>query len=97
MEQQGEGKVLDQFSNTDNPLSHIQGTGPEIWDETGGEITHFVSAMGTTGTIMGVSQYLKGVKPSIQIIGVQPAEGAKIPGIRRWPEAISPGYLTRNG
>ncbi|MCW8904272.1 cysteine synthase CysM [Sedimenticola sp.] len=90
MEQRGEGKVLDQFSNTDNPLSHIEGTGPEIWDETEGEITHFVSAMGTTGTIMGVSQYLKGVNPSIQIIGVQPAEGAKIPGIRRWPEAYIP-------
>lgn len=90
MEQRGEGKVLDQFSNADNPLSHIEGTGPEIWDETEGEITHFVSAMGTTGTIMGVSQYLKGVNPSIQIIGVQPAEGAKIPGIRRWPEAYIP-------
>ncbi|WP_029132535.1 cysteine synthase CysM [Sedimenticola selenatireducens] len=90
MEQRGEGKVLDQFSNSDNPLSHIEGTGPEIWDETEGEITHFVSAMGTTGTIMGVSQYLKGMNPSIQIIGVQPAEGAKIPGIRRWPEAYIP-------
>ena len=90
MEQRGEGKVLDQFSNADNPLSHIEGTGPEIWDETEGEITHFVSAMGTTGTIMGVSQYLKGMNPSIQIIGVQPAEGAKIPGIRRWPEAYIP-------
>ena len=90
MEQRGEGKVLDQFANTDNPLSHLEGTGPEIWAETDGEITHFVSAMGTTGTIMGVSQYLKGVNPSIQIIGVQPTEGAKIPGIRRWPEAYIP-------
>ncbi|PLX62972.1 cysteine synthase CysM [Sedimenticola selenatireducens] len=96
MEQRGEGKVLDQFSNSDNPLSHIEGTGPEIWDETEGEITHFVSAMGTTGTIMGVSQYLKGMNPSIQIIGVQPAEGAKIPGIRRWPEAYIPRIFDKN-
>jgi len=90
MEQRGEGKVLDQFSNTDNPLAHVAGTGPEIWDQTNGEITHFVSAMGTTGTIMGVSQYLKGMNPAIQIVGVQPAEGAQIPGIRRWPEAYIP-------
>ncbi|WP_428610283.1 cysteine synthase CysM [Sedimenticola sp.] len=90
MEQQGQGKVLDQFSNTDNPLAHSEGTGPEIWEQTGGEITHFVSAMGTTGTIMGVSHYLKGVNPAIEIVGVQPAEGASIPGIRRWPEAYIP-------
>lgn len=95
MEQRGEGKVLDQFANTDNPLSHVEGTGPEIWDQTNGEITHFVSAMGTTGTIMGVSQYLKGVNPSIQIVGVQPAEGAKIPGIRRWPEAYIPSIFDK--
>lgn len=90
MEQRGEGKVLDQFSNTDNPLAHVEGTGPEIWEQTNGEVTHFVSAMGTTGTIMGVSQYLKGMNPAIQIVGVQPAEGAQIPGIRRWPEAYIP-------
>lgn len=95
MEQRGEGKVLDQFANADNPLSHVEGTGPEIWDQTNGEITHFVSAMGTTGTIMGVSQYLKGVNPSIQIVGVQPAEGAKIPGIRRWPEAYIPSIFDK--
>ncbi|AKH19650.1 cysteine synthase CysM [Sedimenticola thiotaurini] len=96
MEQRGEGKVLDQFSNADNPLAHVEGTGPEIWDQTHGEITHFVSAMGTTGTIMGVSQYLKGVNPAIQIVGVQPAEGAKIPGIRRWPEAYIPRIFDRH-
>jgi len=96
MEQRGDGKVLDQFANSDNPLSHLEGTGPEIWDQTDGEITHFVSAMGTTGTIMGVSQYLKRVNRSIQIIGVQPAEGAKIPGIRRWPEAYIPKIFDKN-
>jgi cysteine synthase B len=90
MEQRGEGKVLDQFANADNPLSHLEGTGPEIWNDTRGEISHFVSAMGTTGTIMGVSHYLKGMNPSIQIIGVQPTEGSSIPGIRRWPEAYIP-------
>ena len=86
----GEGKILDQFSNSDNPLAHIEGTGPEIWQETGGKVTHFVSAMGTTGTIMGVSTYLKSQNPKVQIIGVQPAEGAHIPGIRRWPKAYLP-------
>ncbi|WP_275099322.1 cysteine synthase CysM [Sedimenticola hydrogenitrophicus] len=90
MEQRGEGKVLDQFANADNPLSHLEGTGPEIWNDTRGEISHFVSAMGTTGTIMGVSHYLKGMNPAIQIIGVQPTEGSSIPGIRRWPEAYIP-------
>jgi cysteine synthase B len=90
MEQRGEGKVLDQFANADNPLSHLEGTGPEIWNDTRGEISHFVSAMGTTGTIMGVSRYLKGMNPAIQIIGVQPTEGSSIPGIRRWPEAYIP-------
>ncbi|MCW8882900.1 MAG: cysteine synthase CysM [Sedimenticola sp.] len=90
MAMQGEGRVLDQFSNSDNPLAHIESTGPEIWQDTGGEITHFVSAMGTTGTIMGVSEYLKQQNPTVQIVGVQPAEGASIPGIRRWPEAYIP-------
>ncbi|WP_260293894.1 cysteine synthase CysM [Sedimenticola hydrogenitrophicus] len=90
MEQRGEGKVLDQFANADNPLSHLEGTGPEIWNDTRGEISHFVSAMGTTGTIMGVSHYLKGMNPAIQIVGVQPTEGSSIPGIRRWPEAYIP-------
>lgn len=96
MEQRGEGKVLDQFANADNPRAHIEGTGPEIWNQTNGEITHFVSAMGTTGTIMGVSQYLKEMNPSVQIVGVQPAEGAKIPGIRRWPEAYIPSIFDKN-
>lgn len=90
MEAAGEGLVLDQFSNQDNPLSHIQGTGPEIWDQTNGEITHFVSAMGTTGTIMGVSSFLKGKNPEIEIVGVQPLEGSSIPGIRRWPREYLP-------
>jgi cysteine synthase B len=86
----GRGKVLDQFSNPDNPLAHYRTTGPEIWEQTGGRITHFVSAMGTTGTIMGVSRYLKERNPGIQVIGLQPREGASIPGIRRWPEAYLP-------
>jgi len=90
MEARGEGKVLDQFSNPDNPLAHTLGTGPEIWRDTGGKITHFVSSMGTTGTIMGTSRFLKERNPAIQIVGVQPAEGASIPGIRRWPEAYLP-------
>lgn len=90
MEAQGEGRVLDQFANPDNPLAHYQGTGPEIWRDTQGRVTHFVSAMGTTGTIMGVSRYLKAQRAGIRIIGVQPQEGAKIPGIRRWPEAYLP-------
>lgn len=90
MAARGEGSVLDQFSNPDNPRAHYQGTGPEIWRDTKGTVTHFVSSMGTTGTIMGVSQYLKERNPAIQIIGVQPGEGAQIPGIRRWPEAYLP-------
>jgi cysteine synthase B len=90
MERDGRGKVLDQFGNPDNPLAHYEGTGPEIWRATDGRITHFVSSMGTTGTIMGVSRYLKERDPTIQIVGVQPAEGASIPGIRRWPEAYLP-------
>ncbi|MBI2779463.1 MAG: cysteine synthase CysM [Gammaproteobacteria bacterium] len=90
MEQAGQGKRLDQFSNPDNPCAHYEGTGPEIWRDTGGKITHFVSAMGTTGTIMGVSRYLKEKNPSIQIVGVHPEEGANIPGIRRWPKEYLP-------
>ncbi|MBD3635552.1 MAG: cysteine synthase CysM [Methylophaga sp.] len=86
----GKGKVLNQFANIDNPLAHYQGTGPEIWRDTQGKVTHFVSSMGTTGTIMGVSRYLKEQNPAIQIIGVQPSEGASIPGIRRWPQAYLP-------
>lgn len=89
MQSQGKGKVLDQFANTDNPLAHIRTTGPEIWRDTHGEVTHFVSAMGTTGTITGVSTYLKAQNPMIQIIGAQPAEGSSIPGIRKW----SPEYM----
>jgi len=85
MEQNGEGKVLDQFANPDNWMAHYESTGPEIWRDTNGKVTHFVSSMGTTGTIMGVSRYLKEQNPDIQIIGVQPADQAQIPGIRRWP------------
>lgn len=90
MEEKGEGIVLDQFANADNPVAHYLGTGPEIWRDTGGEVTHFVSAMGTTGTIMGTARFLKEKNPEIQIVGVQPEDGAKIPGIRRWPEAYLP-------
>ena len=90
MEQQGQGIVLDQFANSDNPLAHYEHTGPEIWRQSGGKITHFISSMGTTGTIMGVSRYLKEKNPDIQIIGLQPEEGASIPGIRRWPQAYLP-------
>lgn len=90
MQAMGEGKVLNQFGNFDNPLAHYETTGPEIWRDTRGEVTHFVSAMGTTGTIMGVSRYLKQQNPAVQIVGVQPVDGAKIPGIRRWPEAYLP-------
>lgn len=93
MEQQGKGKVLDQFSNMDNPQAHYETTGPEIWRDTDGKITHFVSAMGTTGTIMGTSRYLKEQNPEIQVVGVQPAEGASIPGIRRWPEEYLPSIF----
>lgn len=90
MRDAGEGVVLDQFGNPDNPLAHYRGTGPEIWRQTAGRITHFVSSMGTTGTIMGCSAYLKTQNPDIQIVGLQPAEGARIPGIRRWPQAYLP-------
>lgn len=90
MQSEGKGIVLDQFANQDNPLAHIQGTGPELWEQTEGQITHFVSAMGTTGTIMGVGGYLRSKNPAIQIIGAQPAEGAQIPGIRKWPEEYLP-------
>lgn len=90
MEADGKGIVLDQFSNPDNPRAHYEGTGPEIWRDTEGRITHFVSAMGTTGTIMGTSHYLKEMNPDIQIVGVQPVEGASIPGIRRWPKEYLP-------
>jgi len=90
MQARGEGRVLDQFGNPDNPRAHLLGTGPEIWQQTGGSITHFVSSMGTTGTIMGVSTYLKQQNPEIQIIGLQPQEGSSIPGLRRWPQAYLP-------
>ncbi len=90
MQSAGEGRILDQFGNADNPRAHYEGTGPEIWRDTDGQITHFVSAMGTTGTIMGVSRYLKEVNPAIEIVGVQPAEGARVPGIRRWPKEYLP-------
>lgn len=90
MEANGEGKVLDQFANPDNPLAHFETTGPEIWEQTQGQVTHFVSAMGTTGTITGVARYLKSRNPAIQIVGAQPAEGSQIPGIRKWPEAYMP-------
>jgi cysteine synthase B len=90
MQARGEGRVLDQFANPDNPRAHLVGTGPEIWQQTGGSVTHFVSSMGTTGTIMGCSAYLKQQNPDIQIIGLQPVEGSSIPGIRRWPEAYMP-------
>lgn len=87
---EGKGLVLDQFANPDNPVAHYEGTGPEIWRDTEGQITHFVSSMGTTGTIMGVSRFLKEQNPNIRIIGVQPKESAQIPGIRKWPEAYLP-------
>jgi cysteine synthase B len=90
MQAEGRGIVLDQFSNPDNPLAHHDGTGPEIWTQTDGQVTHFVSAMGTTGTIMGVGSYLRERNPAIRIIGAQPADGAHIPGIRKWPEAYQP-------
>ncbi len=90
MQSEGQGIILDQFANPDNPLAHYNGTGPEIWKDTQGKVTHFVSAMGTTGTIMGVSRYLKEQNPQIQIVGAQPEEGSQIPGIRKWPEAYLP-------
>ena len=90
MVREGRGVLLDQFSNPDNPLAHYEGTGPEIWRDTGGRVTHFISSMGTTGTIMGVSRYLKEKNPGVQIIGCQPADGSQIPGIRKWPAAYLP-------
>lgn len=93
MEQEGKGKVLDQFNNQDNPVAHYFSTGPEIWRDTHHQITHFVSAMGTTGTIIGTSRYLKEQNPDIQIVGVQPEEGSSIPGIRRWPKEYLPGIF----
>uniref|UniRef100_UPI00374CCB1A cysteine synthase CysM n=1 Tax=Undibacterium sp. TaxID=1914977 RepID=UPI00374CCB1A len=95
MQKEGKGTILDQFANPDNPLAHYETTGPEIWRDTEGRITHFVSAMGTTGTIMGVSSYLKEKNPDIQIIGAQPEEGSQIPGIRKWPEAYMPKIFDR--
>jgi cysteine synthase B len=96
MQAQGRGIVLDQFGNPDNPLAHFESTGPEIWRDTAGTVTHFVSSMGTTGTIMGVSRYLKVCNPAIEIVGVQPADGAQIPGIRAWPEAYLPAIFERS-
>ena len=96
MQSRGEGMILDQFSNTDNPLAHFDLTGPEIWDQTSGRVTHFVSSMGTTGTIMGVSKYLKEKNPDIKIIGCQPTDGSQIPGIRKWPEAYLPKIFDKN-
>jgi len=90
MQAQGKGRVLDQFANLDNPRAHYETTGPEIWADTAGKVTHFVSAMGTTGTITGVSRYLKEQNPAIQIVGAQPSDGSRIPGIRKWPEAYLP-------
>jgi len=94
---QGKGRVLDQFANPDNPRIHYETTGPEIWDQTGGRITHFVSAMGTTGTITGVSRFLKGKNPAIRIIGAQPSEGSRIPGIRKWPQEYLPKIYDPSG
>lgn len=90
MQAEGKGRVLDQFANPDNPLAHVETTGPEIWRDTDGQVTHFVSAMGTTGTIVGVSRYLKSRNAAVQVVGAQPAEGSQIPGIRKWPEAYLP-------
>jgi len=96
MQKEGKGLILDQFANPDNPRAHFESTGPEIWRDTEGKVTHFVSAMGTTGTIMGVSHYLKEKNPAIQIIGAQPEEGSQIPGIRKWPEAYLPKIFDRS-
>jgi cysteine synthase B len=95
MQARGEGRVLDQFANFDNPTAHFETTGPEIWRQTEGRVTHFVSSMGTTGTIMGVSAYLKQQNPDIQIVGLQPVDGSTIPGIRRWPEEYMPSIFDR--
>jgi len=96
MQAEGKGRVLDQFANPDNPRAHYEGTGPEIWRDTQGRVTHFVSSMGTTGTIMGVSQYLKEKNPAIQIVGVQPAGDESIPGIRRWPPEYLPSIFDKH-
>ncbi len=96
MQARGEGLILDQFANPDNPLSHYEGTGPEIWRDTNGQITHFVSSMGTTGTIMGCSRFFKERNPGVQIVGCQPTEGSQIPGIRKWPEAYLPRIFDRS-
>ena len=96
MEREGRGRVLDQFANPDNPDAHYRSTGPEIWRDTGGSITHFVSSMGTTGTIMGVSRFLKEKNPAVQIIGLQPQPGSSIPGIRRWPQEYLPAIFERS-
>lgn len=95
MQQQGLGIVLDQFNNVDNPAAHLHSTGPEIWQQSHGRLTHFVSSMGTTGTIMGTSAYLKLQNPAIEIVGLQPSAGSSIPGIRRWPEEYLPGFFQR--
>ncbi len=96
MRDAGQGIILDQFANPDNPLAHYEGTGPEIWRDTGGKVTHFVSSMGTTGTIMGTSRFLKEKNPAIQVVGCQPDEGSQIPGIRKWPEAYLPRIFDRS-
>jgi cysteine synthase B len=96
MRNAGEGIILDQFANPDNPQAHYESTGPEIWRDTQGKVTHFIATMGTTGTIMGVSRYLKEQNPNIQIIGVHPADGSQVPGIRKWPEAYLPKIFDRN-
>ncbi|MCX7218926.1 MAG: cysteine synthase CysM [Burkholderiales bacterium] len=96
MQKEGKGTILDQFANPDNPLAHYETTGPEIWRDTNGQITHFVSAMGTTGTIMGVSAFLKEQNPLIQIVGAQPEDGSQIPGIRKWPEAYMPKIFDKS-
>ncbi|MBX3716643.1 MAG: cysteine synthase CysM [Burkholderiales bacterium] len=96
MRDAGEGVILDQFANPDNPLAHYEGTGPEIWRDTQGKVTHFVATMGTTGTLMGCSRFLKERNPAVQVIGVQPAEGSSVPGIRKWPEAYLPKVFERS-
>ena len=96
MQKEGKGKILDQFGNPDNPRAHYEGTGPEIWRDTEGRVTHFVSAMGTTGTIVGVSRFLREKNPEVRIIGAQPEEGSQIPGIRKWPEAYLPKIYDKN-
>lgn len=96
MQREGKGVILDQFANPDNPIAHYEATGPEIWRDTEGRITHFVSAMGTTGTIMGTSHYLKEQNPAIEIVGAQPEDGSRIPGIRKWPEAYMPTIFDRS-